>query len=57
VAYDYVAPCWPPHYHVFDSVFQMVHVQVAQVRRGVICLGLDVALVVQLVQRQAAGTT
>lgn len=32
-AYDYVSPCFPPHYNIFDSIFQMYHVQFAQVRR------------------------
>ncbi len=30
-AYDYVAPCFPPHYNIFDSIFQLYHVQFAQV--------------------------
>ncbi|KAF6256967.1 exocyst complex component Sec6-domain-containing protein [Scenedesmus sp. NREL 46B-D3] len=29
-AYDFVAPCFPPHYNIFDAVFQMYHVQFAQ---------------------------
>lgn len=31
-AYDFVSPCFPPHYNIFDSIFQMYHVQFAQVR-------------------------
>lgn len=30
-AYDFVSPCFPPHYNIFDSIFQMYHVQFAQV--------------------------
>uniref|UniRef100_A0A383WAU5 Exocyst complex component Sec6 n=1 Tax=Tetradesmus obliquus TaxID=3088 RepID=A0A383WAU5_TETOB len=29
-AYDYVSPCFPPHYNIFDIIFQMYHVQFAQ---------------------------
>ena len=32
-AYDFVAPCFPPHYNIFDAIFQMYHVQFAQVRQ------------------------
>jgi hypothetical protein len=31
-AYDFVSPCFPPHYNIFDSIFQLYHVQFAQVR-------------------------
>jgi hypothetical protein len=31
-AYDFVSPCFPPHYNIFDIIFQMYHVQFAQVR-------------------------
>jgi hypothetical protein len=27
-----VSPCFPPHYNIFDIIFQMYHVQFAQVR-------------------------
>lgn len=30
-AYDFVAPSFPPHYNIFDSIFQMYHIQFAQV--------------------------
>jgi hypothetical protein len=30
-AFDYVSPCFPPHYNIFDSIFQLYHVQIAQV--------------------------
>lgn len=33
-AYDYVSPCFPPHYNIFDSIFQLYHVQFAQVGGG-----------------------
>jgi hypothetical protein len=26
-----VSPCFPPHYNIFDIIFQMYHVQFAQV--------------------------
>eukprot|EP00879_Flechtneria_rotunda_P016718 GHRR01017495.1.p1 GENE.GHRR01017495.1~~GHRR01017495.1.p1 ORF type:complete len:522 (+),score=162.17 GHRR01017495.1:359-1924(+) len=29
-AYDFVSPCFPPQYNMFDSIFQMYHVQFAQ---------------------------
>eukprot|EP00877_Chromochloris_zofingiensis_P004011 jgi/Chrzof1/13610/Cz08g04030.t1 len=29
-AYDFVAPSFPPHYNIFDSIFQMYHIQFAQ---------------------------
>ncbi|GBF89218.1 exocyst complex component Sec6 [Raphidocelis subcapitata] len=28
-AYDYAAPCFPPHLNAFDALFQMYHVQIA----------------------------
>jgi hypothetical protein len=34
-AYDFVTPCFPPHYNIFDVIFQMYHVQFAQVRSAV----------------------
>lgn len=35
-AYDYVAPCFPPNYNIFDSIFQMYHVQFAQVGNAMV---------------------
>ncbi len=40
-AYDYVAPCFPPHFRVFEAIFQMYHIQFAQVTcatAGACCL-------------------
>lgn len=31
--YDYVAPCFPPAFRVFEAVHQMYHIQFAQARR------------------------
>lgn len=40
-AYDYVSPCFPPHYNIFDSIFQLYHVQFAQVSHRAGQLGLE----------------
>jgi hypothetical protein len=46
-AFDYVSPCFPPHYNIFDSIFQMYHVQFAQVCRAVMLdiMALNIATV------------
>jgi len=61
-AYDYVSPCFPPHYNIFDSIFQMYHVQFAQVRGGQVgffylCLGWgkEVAVLVFVGGRWGGG--